>query len=327
MVSLREGKPVVAQAQLSECLGILQGALSNGAGSVALDAAAELAWAVGELELAVEFHGACERTRPTTRAPEDSEARRRSERLDQLLCQLGGERFAERWSASQATPVPLPFYVSRSIDWLRDLEPRLRRRGHEPGVEAPGIPTAAGTTARLIVGAREGHSSALSRLAARALEPLRQFAHGRLPARARDLLDTDDLVQNTLVRGLDKVDGLESPRKGRFFAYLRAVLINQVRDEIRRAARRPRSVELNEALVSEEPSPLEGLLRREAFELYRAELDRLPPESRRAVMLRVQMGYSYPEIATAIGCEPDAARMRVTRSLERMAASLKRAPR
>ena len=64
----------------------------------------------------------------------------------------------------------------------------------------------------------------------------------------RDLNDTDDLVQVTLVKALSRLDDFDSAGPGAFLAYLRMALLNQVRDEIRRHQRRPEHAEIDTKL-------------------------------------------------------------------------------
>ena len=56
---------------------------------------------------------------------------------------------------------------------------------------------------------RSGDDTALGTLVERYLIPLRRWASGRLPAWARDLRDTDDIVQDTLMATLRHLDGFE----------------------------------------------------------------------------------------------------------------------
>jgi len=53
------------------------------------------------------------------------------------------------------------------------------------------------STLRLIERARAGDQEPLDRLFARHSAPLRRWATGRLPKWAREVADTDDLVQET----------------------------------------------------------------------------------------------------------------------------------
>jgi len=60
---------------------------------------------------------------------------------------------------------------------------------------------------------RAGDARALDRLFARYLVPLRRFAHGRLPPYARDLLDTNDVVQETLLHTFTRIEDFEPQRR------------------------------------------------------------------------------------------------------------------
>jgi len=167
---------------------------------------------------------------------------------------------------------------------------------------------------------RDGDDGARDELVRRLLPRLRRWAHGRLPQYARDLADTDDLVQVTLLRALDHVSEFEPQREGAFLAYLRRIVLNAVRDELRRAARRPARTELGETLPQPGPSVVEQAIGRETVEAYEAALATLPEEQREAVIMRVEFGYTYPEIAEALGRpSANAARMAVSRALLRVA--------
>lgn len=324
--SLGAGNLALAHAQLAECLGVIQTSATYREGAEAFRAAAELAAAIGANDFAVEFYGACDRAVRKARGASDHDAEIRAEALARLKREMGDERFASAWMASRTTPVPLEFYISKSMTWLQDIETHVRHDAGRRGLAAtPGNGADAGVTAKLIRRARDGHPSALSRLAARYLEPLRRFAHGRLPAKARGTLDTDDLVQVSMVRGLAKVDALEDVKEGQFFAYLRMILINQIRDQIRRFARRPQSEALSDTIASKQPDPLAGLLQREALAGFQRALGKLPKKSRDAVMLRIGDGRSYQEVAEAVGCpSANAARMLVNRALAQVAAHMER---
>lgn len=190
--------------------------------------------------------------------------------------------------------------------------------------EGPPAPHGLESTAFLLERVREGDAEARERLVARFLPPLRRWAHGRLPGHARSLADTDDLVQVSLLRALDHVDGFEARREGAFLAYLRRILLNAVRDEIRRSARRP-TQDLEAAdLPSPEPSPLERQVGRDMLEAYEAALTRLTEAQREAVIMRLEFGYGYAQVADAIGrTTPNAARMLVARALVQLAEEMR----
>lgn len=93
------------------------------------------------------------------------------------------------------------------------------------------------STASLLRRVQGGDADARERLVARYLPLLRRWARGRLPQRARDLNDTNDLVQITLLSALNGVERFRSKREGAFLAYLRASLMNNIRMELRRVGR------------------------------------------------------------------------------------------
>lgn len=154
---------------------------------------------------------------------------------------------------------------------------------------------------------------------ARYLPALNAWARGRVPEQLRDLLDTSDLVQVTLVKALSHIEGFEPRYEGAFLFYLRRILVNCMRDEIRKRRRSPDREHLEEAIPDAGPSPLELLIGKELAEQYEAALERLTPEQAEAVLMRVEMGFTYEQIREAMGGpSPDAARMLVARGLVRL---------
>jgi len=176
------------------------------------------------------------------------------------------------------------------------------------------------STFRLLDRARSGDQEALERLFGRYLRPLQRWARGRLPGWARDLADTDDLVQDTLVQTFKKIDGFEPRGVGALQAYLRQAVLNRIRDELRRKRRRPEMTELDGLEIDGGASPVEEAIGREAVDRYESALTRLRPEEREVIIARVEMEYSYEELAEAF-CKPsrDAARKTAERALVRLA--------
>src|SRR5216683_1241757 len=95
--------------------------------------------------------------------------------------------------------------------------------------------------------ARGGDSQALSRLFARYLPQLQRWAHGRVPAWARNAVDTADIVQETVLHTIRNLESFEPQREGALLGYLRRSLLNRVRDHFRHAARHPSPGELDDA--------------------------------------------------------------------------------
>jgi RNA polymerase sigma-70 factor (ECF subfamily) len=186
------------------------------------------------------------------------------------------------------------------------------------------------TTLALIARARAGDGEALDRLVARHRQPLRRWARGRLPAWARQLADTDDLVQDALLQTLKRIGEFEPDGAGAFQAYLRQAVQNRMRDELRRHGRLPPLSSLDSTAVAEtlviddSESPLEQAIGRENLQRYEQALQRLRPDDREAVIARLEMGCTFPEIAATLGKpSADAARKATARALVRLAEEMR----
>jgi RNA polymerase sigma-70 factor (ECF subfamily) len=190
----------------------------------------------------------------------------------------------------------------------------------------PGVDASVTSSQVLLERVRAGDAEALNQLLHRYLPRLSRWASGRLPRWARDLSETSDLVQDTLMRAMAHLNTFEARGEGALQAYLRSAVMNRIRDEIRRTRRRPASDPLETAIKDDSQSPLEQAIGRELLDKYDSALDRLDPEAREAVIARLEMGCSYQEIADALGKpSPDAARMTVSRALVRLAQEMRHA--
>lgn len=198
-----------------------------------------------------------------------------------------------------ATPLPKPVKPSERIPLLSD----------EPTIE-------------LVLRARGGDRQAVEALLQRCLPRLRRWAHGRLPAAARGGLDTEDLVQESALHALGRLDVFEPRHVGAMQAYLRQSVINRIRDEVRRIRRRPPPLELPDDLPSDRTSPLEVAIQAEAYERYRAAVSQLSSRDRELIVARIEIQWSASEIANQMGISVDAARMAVTRATRKLMAKL-----
>jgi RNA polymerase sigma-70 factor (ECF subfamily) len=175
------------------------------------------------------------------------------------------------------------------------------------------------STLSLVQRAKAGDEAALQHLCARYLPRLHRWASGRLPGYARDLLATDDLVQDALFQTVRRIEDLRSEREGAFQAYLRQALMNRIRDQIRRPHIMQALTDAPE-LAARAASPLEELVGEQTMERYERALARLSPEDQEAVVARIEMAGTYQELAEVLGKpSADAARMAVGRALVRLA--------
>jgi len=154
----------------------------------------------------------------------------------------------------------------------------------------------------------------------RSLPPLKRWARGRLPDWARSLAETQDLVQDAVIRAIPHLKHFEARHPGALQAYLRQAIANHIRDEIRKVnSRPPIGGDLPESKVDPGPSPLERAIGRERLDRYDAALAKLRPVEREAIVARLELQQSYEEVALALGKpSADAARMLVARAVKNL---------
>lgn len=174
------------------------------------------------------------------------------------------------------------------------------------------------TTAWLLDRARAGDRLARQQLVQRVEPLLRRFARGRIPQLLRHREDTADLVQLTWLKVLNKLDGIDAGEPGAFFAYLRAVLINALRESLRREAAAPVAAggELADKAEAVVPAARVDIT---DWLAYEQALARLVPEHRGLVLMRFEFGMSFAEIAAETGETSDGVRMKLNRAIARMA--------
>lgn len=185
--------------------------------------------------------------------------------------------------------------------------------------DAPDADAGDSITLHLVDRVKRGDQQALADLLERFLPRIRRWASGRLPGPIRDMADTSDLVQDVLLQSFRKIEGLDLDRAGGLQAYLRQAILNRIRDEFRKFKRRPDAVELESAQPDEGPSPLEAAIGRQALDRYEAALAELRPVDREAIIARIELGFTYDEVAKVLGKPTgNAARMAVERALVRL---------
>jgi len=168
--------------------------------------------------------------------------------------------------------------------------------------------------------ARKGDGSAARELLERSIGPLRRWASRRLPGYARSDANTEDIVQDVVVRALGHIDRFDHRTVNGLRSYLRESVRNRIRDEIRRVSRRGVPEEVSESVEATSRTPLEEAILAERSEIYLHALRTLKPEERMAVIFRLEHGWSYDAIAEKLRkSSPDAARMAVTRAMKRLA--------
>jgi RNA polymerase sigma-70 factor (ECF subfamily) len=174
--------------------------------------------------------------------------------------------------------------------------------------------------------AQAGDSQAVNRLFVRYMPPLLRFAHRRVPSWARSAVDTGDLVQDTMLQAFRRLKFFEPRRDGALLGYLRRSLLNRIRDQFRRAKRRPAPTELDEDTADAGASPLELTITENERTRYTAGLAGLRPADREAIVGRLELGYTYEQLALVLRKPtPEAARLAVRRALVKLGEQMRQA--
>jgi RNA polymerase sigma-70 factor (ECF subfamily) len=142
------------------------------------------------------------------------------------------------------------------------------------------------------------------------------------------MTETADVVQDAVLNTLRQLSTFVPEREGSLQAYLRRAVMNRIRDELRRVARRPTDELFDKHLgASDDPSPLDQAIGRQSVERYERALARLAPIEREAIIARLELGYSYEQVAEAVGRpSPDAARVALRRALVHLAKEMASEP-
>ena len=172
----------------------------------------------------------------------------------------------------------------------------------------------------LVLRANRGEAQALDALLARYLPRLQRWAHGRLPAAARSALQTQDLVQDTLMHVIQRLPSFNPRHEGAFQGYVRTTLWNRIRDLARHHSRTGARVPLEADVPADDWSPLDLAVGRETLDRYEAALERLRPDDKALIVARIEMGLPYPEMAAMFEKPSVAAvHMAVSRALVKLA--------
>ena len=193
-----------------------------------------------------------------------------------------------------------------------------------PAAEGAAVPEIEPRATRVLIDkASAGSDQALRAICKRFAPQLTAWGRGRLPPHARDLLATEDIAQDVIVRSLERLGGFKSQERGSFLAYLKTAFMNRVRNEIRNASRRPGREEVPDNLADSAPSPIEQILGREAEERYNEALKLLSSDEQELVIGRLEFQMTYQELAIHTAkASPDAARMAVNRAIRKLATVL-----
>jgi RNA polymerase sigma-70 factor (ECF subfamily) len=170
-----------------------------------------------------------------------------------------------------------------------------------------------------------GHGTAIVRFLERYARGLRRWTHGRLPRWARTIADTSDLVQDALLRTLQRRDRFEDRGARALGAYLREAVRNRIRDEHRRIAYRGASCPVPESLADAALSPLDSAIQADMERRYLEALASLSAADRELIVAHVELDYTHQQLGCMTGRTANAARMALHRAIGRLARAVRRA--
>jgi RNA polymerase sigma-70 factor (ECF subfamily) len=174
------------------------------------------------------------------------------------------------------------------------------------------------TTLVLLALIRAGNQAARTKLWERYLKPLNRLVRGHfIPYRVRALHDVDDIVMRVIEQVDPKLLEFDYRREGALMDYLRTVTRNLIISLSR--VREPEREELSPMLQGSEMSPAELAVAADQREAFEKALDILNDRQREAVVMRLEFGFPYDEIAAAVELPTgNAARMMVERAMLKM---------
>ncbi len=145
-------------------------------------------------------------------------------------------------------------------------------------------------------------------------EYLRLLAGLRLGPGLRRLIDPSDVVQQTLLPALDKLDQFRGTTEAELVAWLRAILANHLATAFRKQGRQGgpgapiletelerTSARLQDFVDSNQADPVKAVARSERFLALAAALMQLPEDQRTALELRHLRALSVVEVGRRMG--------------------------
>ena len=191
-------------------------------------------------------------------------------------------------------------------------------------VEATTSTLASNSTVSLLPLACRGNRRARAILLERMRPYLKRIGHGQLPAWARGRAETDDLVQESMIRALKHIPRFEGQSIRDFRNWLHTVFRNLVTDEKRYVQRYGVGEEIPETVKADVISPEEQAAEQEKADVFETALKTLSPADRLFIVYRLQHGYSFQELADQLGKpSADAARMTYNRALKKFRDAVK----
>jgi RNA polymerase sigma-70 factor (ECF subfamily) len=174
----------------------------------------------------------------------------------------------------------------------------------------------------LLLEARGGSEQALNSLFEQCGERLLSLIRLRMGPKLRSRMESEDLLNATLLRAFRSFDSLEARNTPALMAWLGRIAESEIRDQADRLNAQRRDAAKEVALdtgMGELAARLRSQTSRLVLSESRAKLERaigqLPDEYREIVLLRHYEELGYKEIGACLGKSPDACRMLLARAM------------
>lgn len=185
------------------------------------------------------------------------------------------------------------------------------------------------TTVALVRRSKEGDSEALNLLFKKYLERVHYLVRLRIGKGLRGHLESQDIVQEAMIRGLKAFDKFEMRHEGAFLHWLSKLVENVIRDKADYLNAAKRSVSAESPLEDDreddaasmlskirgaDPTPSTILVRDEQLVRLERALEKLTDEHREVILQREIENLSFKEIGENMTRSEDASRMLYVRA-------------
>ena len=174
------------------------------------------------------------------------------------------------------------------------------------------------TKKEMIQRAQTGDHEALEALTAMYRDELDHFVRLRVGAHLREDVQVEDVVQESLAKAVESIEGFQWRGEESFFRWLKGIaehVILQVAQDQRR--NRILYVEQDDSPAST-VSPSRALRRGERLDRLQEALDSLSPEHRQVIVLARLKGLRIKEIAERMDRSPNAVALLLARALAKL---------
>jgi len=130
-------------------------------------------------------------------------------------------------------------------------------------------------------------------------------------------IECDDVHQEVLMRAYESLARIEWRGEDALLAWFGTIAENVILNHARRQ-KRERKVPVDSGLAGAGTSPSTAMQRERRFARLQAALDTLDPEARRVVLMARIEGMKLKDIAERVGRSPEAVRMLLRRSIQKL---------